>query len=498
MKILFAASEAVPFIKTGGLGEVVGALSASLKTAGHDVRVVIPKYRGLHRVVPPLTLLPFELKIPIGAGESVVRIHEAVFSSRLRFYLVDSPPHFDREGIYGEAGGREFPDNDIRFILLSRAALEISRRVGFRPDVVHTHDWQTGLVPALLATTYRSDPFFKSTASIFSIHNIAFQGVFPKETLGVANLPWSEFTADKLEFYDRVNFLKAGLAYAHVISTVSPTYAVETQREDFGVGLDGFLKRRAVDYFGILNGVDTRYWNPLRDPHLTQGYSAKRLSGRAACREDLQRTAGLDVDARSPLLGMVSRLDAQKGFDILLDILGDFIGEGCQAVFLGMGSPVFQAALRTLQREYPGRVSVTTDFNEPLAHKIYGGADIFLMPSRFEPCGLGQMIALRYGAVPVVTPTGGLKDTVIPVSADGGDGVGFVADRVDTWAYRSALQRAVRLFREQPDAWRALVQRGMALSFDWKESVRRYLDLYRLAQSKKRVESFANAPLKGP
>lgn len=497
MKILFAASEAVPFIKTGGLGEVVGALSAALKTAGHDVRLVLPKYRGMNRDIPSLTLLPFELKIPIGTGEIPVRVFEAVFSPRFRAYLVDSPAHFDRDGVYGELGGREFPDNDLRFILLSHAVLKIAKAVGFRPDVVHTHDWQTGLVPVFLKTLYRSDPFFKPSSSVFSIHNIAYQGVFPKETLGAANLPWSEFTAEKLEFYDRVNFLKAGLAYAHVISTVSPSYALETQREDFGVGLDGFLKRRAGDYFGILNGLDTAYWNPLRDPHLVRSYSAKKMIGRAACREDLQRNAGLELDTRAPVLGMVSRLDPQKGFDILLDILEDFIGEGCQAVFLGMGSPVYQAALRTLQRKYPGRVSVTTEFNEPLAHKIYGGADLFLMPSRFEPCGLGQMIALRYGAVPVVTPTGGLKDTVIPVSSDGGDGVGFVADRVDTWAYRSALQRAVRLFREQPDAWRALVQRGMALSFDWKESVRRYVDIYRLAQSKKRVELFVPSPPTG-
>lgn len=498
MKILFAASEAVPFIKTGGLGEVVGALAAALKTAGHDVRLVLPYYRTMKRDIPNLTLLPHELKVPVGAGEVPVRVHEAVFSPRLKAYLVDSPAHFDRDGIYGEPGGREFADNDLRFILLSQAVLKIAQVLGFRPDVVHTHDWQTGLVPVYLKTQYASDPFFKSTASVFSIHNIAYQGVFPKETLGAARLSWNEFTAEKLEFYDRVNFLKAGLAYAHVISTVSPTYALETQREDFGVGLDGFLKRRAGDYFGILNGLDTSYWNPLRDPHLVRPYSAKKTGGRAACREDLQRNAGLDLDSRAPILGMVSRLDPQKGFDILLDILEDFIGEGCQAVFLGMGSPVYQAALRTMQRKHPGRVSVTTDFNEPLAHKIYGGADLFLMPSRFEPCGLGQMIALRYGAVPVVTPTGGLKDTIEPVTVDAGGGVGFVADRVDTWAYRSALQRAIRLFREQPEAWRAIVQRGMALSFDWKESVRRYVDLYRLAQSKKRVELFHSSSSGSP
>lgn len=489
MKILFAASEAVPFIKTGGLGEVVGALSAALKTAGHDVRLVLPKYRGMGKNIPPLTKLPLDIKISLGNDEIPIQVFEAVFSPRLKAYLVDSPPHFDREGIYGAPHGGEFSDNDRRYILLSQAVLKIAKAVGFRPDVVHAHDWQTGLVPVFLATQYRSDPFFKSCPSIFTIHNIAYQGIFPKETLGTAQLSWTEFTADKLEFYDQVNFLKGGLAYAQVISTVSPTYSLETQRESFGVGLDGFLKRRASDYFGILNGLDTRYWNPQKDPHLARPYSSKKWGLRAACREDLQRTAGLEREGRGPLLGMVSRLDVQKGFDILLDILDDFIGDGCQAVFLGMGSPVYQAALRTLQRKHPGRVAVTTDFNEPLAHKIYGGTDIFLMPSRFEPCGLGQMIALRYGAVPVVTPTGGLKDTVAPVTADGRTGVGFVADRVDTGAYRSALQRAVQLFREEPDTWRLLIQRGMALSFDWKKSVRRYLGLYQLAQSKKRVET---------
>lgn len=487
MKILFAASEAVPFIKTGGLGEVVGALSAALKSAGHDVRLVLPKYRGMGKDIPPLAKLPLDLKISIGNDEIPIQVFEAVFSPRLKAYLVDSPAFFDRDGIYGDPHGGEFSDNDRRYILLSQAVFKITKAVGFRPDVVHAHDWQTGLVPVYLATQYRSDPFFNACPSVFTVHNIAYQGIFPKETLGTAHLAWTEFTADKLEFYDQVNFLKGGLAYAQVISTVSPTYSLETQRESFGVGLDGFLKRRASDYFGILNGLDTRYWNPQKDPHLTRPYSSKKWGPRAACREDLQRTAGLELDSRAPILGMVSRLDVQKGFDILLDILDDFIGNGCQAVFLGMGSPVYQAALRTLQRKYPGRMSVTTDFNEPLAHKIYGGSDIFLMPSRFEPCGLGQMIALRYGAVPVVTPTGGLKDTVDPVTADGIGGVGFVADRTDTDAYRFALQRAVRLFREKPDTWHALVQRGMGLSFDWKNSVQRYLDLYQLAQSKKRL-----------
>jgi len=487
VKILFAASEAVPFIKTGGLGEVVGALSSALKSAGQDERLILPKYRGIGKDIPPLTKLSLDLKISLGNEEFAIQVFESVFSPRLKAYLVDSPFHFDRDGIYGDPQGGEFSDNDRRFILLSQAALKITKAVGFRPDIIHTHDWQTGLVPVFLSTQYQNDPFFKSCASVFTIHNIAYQGIFSKDTLGTAHLSWTEFTPDKLEFYDQVNFLTAGLAYAQVISTVSPTYAKETQQEAFGVGLDGFLKHRANDYFGIINGLDTRYWNPQKDPFLARSYSSKKWAPRAECREDLQRTAGLELDRRAPLLGMVSRLDVQKGFDILLDILDDFMGEGCQAVFLGMGNPVYQAALRTLQRKYPGRMSVTTDFNEPLAHKIYGGSDIFLMPSRFEPCGLGQMIALRYGAVPVVTPTGGLKDTVAPVSTDGRAGVGFVADRTDTGAYRNVLERAVKLFREEPGTWKALVQRGMGLSFDWKNSVQRYLDLYQLAQSKKRL-----------
>jgi starch synthase len=440
MKILFAASEAVPFIKTGGLGDVVGALSAALKRAGHDVRIVLPKYRSLRADLPPLTLLPFPIRVPIGGSEQTVRVYEATFAPRLRAYLVDSPAHFDRDGVYGEPGGRDFPDNDIRFILLSRAALEIAKAVAFRPDVVHAHDWQTGLVPALLATAYRSDSFFIPTASVFSIHNIAYQGVFPKETLGLAGLPWSEFTPDKIEFYDRVNFLKAGMAYAHVLSTVSPSYALETQTEEFGAGLDGFLRGRGKDYAGVLNGLDTTLWNPARDPLLSRRYTARSLGPRVVCREDLQRTVGLETDPRAPILAMVSRLDPQKGFDMLLDLLEEFVDDGCQAVFLGQGSRVYQAALRTLARKYKGRVSATTEFDEALAHKIYGGADLFLMPSRFEPCGLGQMIGLRYGAVPVVTPTGGLKDTVSPASPDGSVGVGFVAERVDTAAEAAAVE----------------------------------------------------------
>ncbi|MBK8871402.1 MAG: glycogen synthase [Elusimicrobia bacterium] len=341
MKIVFAASEAVPFIKTGGLGEVVGALSAALARSGHDVRVVIPKYRSLS-LSAPAGVAVGTVRIPLGAAEIPVTMEEVALSPRCRAWLVDSPAHFDREGVYVDSEGREFGDNDARFVLLARAVLEFPKTMGFRPDIIHAHDWQTGLVPAYLHLAARHDPFFSKTASVFSIHNIAFQGVFPKETLACARLPWTEFTAEKIEFYDRVNFLKAGLAYAQVLSTVSPTYALETQREEFGVGLDGFLKRRADHYFGILNGIDLRLWNPAQDPHLAQKFSAKSLAGRTVCRADLQRAAGLQEDPRAPLLGMVSRLDSQKGLIFCWTSWSSFFRTDAKLFFSGRGAWCFR------------------------------------------------------------------------------------------------------------------------------------------------------------
>jgi starch synthase len=485
MKILFAASEAVPFVKTGGLGDVAGSLAEALARRGHEVRIVLPKYRLISESAVPGSPRPLFVRVPLPEGDQTVRVTEVRMGPRLRAWLVDAPHYFDRPGVYSDADGREFSDNDRRFILFSRATLEIARAANFSPDVVHAHDWPTGLVPAYLSTLYRNDPFFRGTGSVFTIHNMAYQGVFPKDTLLLAGFSWDEFTPDKMEFYDQINFLKSGIAYAQVVNTVSPSYAAEVRTEAFGQGLDGLLLTRGRDFVGVLNGLDTRRWDPARDPHLARGYTSRTIKHRAFCREDLQRTAGLDVDARAPILGMVSRLDPQKGFDILLDILDRFIHDGCQSVFLGAGSRVFQAALATLARKHPGRVASSSHFDEPLAHKIYGGADIFLMPSRFEPCGLGQMIALRYGAVPVVTPTGGLKDTVAPATPNGGAGVGFVSARVDTASYREALGRAIRLFRSSPSRWRTLQRRGMALSFDWVSSAKRYLELYRLAQDRK-------------
>ncbi|MBL0350632.1 MAG: glycogen synthase GlgA [Elusimicrobia bacterium] len=492
MKILFAASEAVPFCKTGGLGDVVGALAEALKTRGHDVRLVLPHYCPPGSDDEPPGSGPLSLTIPVDGRDHPVRVWETRFGPDVPAYLIDSPGHFAREGLYRDSRGVDYADNDRRYILFCRAALETARAVGFAPDVVHAHDWQTGLLPTYLATLYRDDPFFKNTATVFSIHNIAYQGHFPKETLLAAGLDWSWFTADRLEYFDGFNFLKAALVTADVLSTVSPTYAAEVQSgEEFGRGMEGVLQTRSRDFFGVLNGIDNALWNPAVDAMIARPFTARALRGRAECKRDLQRQTGLTEDEKAPLLGMVSRLDPQKGFDILLDVLEPFVEEGAQAVFLGQGSPVYQATLRTLSRKHPGRVASSTDFNETLAHKIYAGADIFLMPSRFEPCGLGQMIALRYGAVPVVTPTGGLKDTVIPVSRDGKKGDGFVAAATETAAYRRALETAVDRFRRDPAGWKRILKRGMARAFDWADSVPKYEDLYRraLAHRTERVEA---------
>lgn len=489
MKILFASSEAVPFCKTGGLGDVVGALSEALYRKKHDVRLVLPKYRDMDTRTAALKRLPIEFAVPVGNDAVPVTVWSASFGPGVTAYFIDSPLHFDRPGFYRGTDGADFPDNDRRFIVYGRAVLALAKALDFSPDVIHAHDWQAGLIPAYLKTLYWEDPFFSRTATVFSIHNIAYQGLFPKSTLAVAGWGWDQFTPDRLEYFDQVNFLKAGLVYADMISTVSPTYVREVQSgNEFGRGMEGVLRARAKDFVGILNGIDTALWNPAKDSLIARPFDARRWSARALCKADLQRAAGLDPSPTAPLLGMVSRLDPQKGFDLLLELMEGFLNQGVQAVFLGQGNAVYEAALKTLARKFRGRTAVFTNFNEALAHKIYAGSDIFLMPSRFEPCGLGQMISLRYGAVPVVTPTGGLKDTVVPLSEDGSTGVGFVSAAVSAGPFREALERAVRLYRSDPSLWKKIVRRGMALRFDWKTAVPQYVALYRRAVSRRKEQ----------
>lgn len=485
MKILFAASEAVPFCKTGGLADVVGALVPALKARRHDVRLVLPKYRSIDPGRFGLKQLDLTIRVPLGDSFETATLWEGKIGGRAPVYFVDCPKYFDRPGLYGD-GGADYQDNDERFVLFSRAVLETAKAMDFRPDVFHGHDWQTGLVPAYLETLYRYDAFFVRTSSIFTIHNIAFQGTFSKDSLFLAGFSWADFTPEKLEFYDHVNFLKAGLVYAQVLNTVSPTYAREIQADpSFGCGLEGVLKVRSKDLFGVLNGLDVKVWDPATDIHLAKPFSSRRLEGRALCKKDLQRVCALKEDSSAPVIAMVTRLDPQKGVDLALAVIERFISEGGQFVALGQGNETMAEGLRLMANRYPGRVHYSSDFNEPLAHKIYGGADIFLMPSRFEPCGLSQMISLRYGAVPVVSPTGGLIDTVPDYTLDPSKGLGFMMEDVSETALSKSLAEAVALLRARPKEWQKLQRRGMTRDFSWKSSVPKYLELYRRAMELK-------------
>jgi starch synthase len=445
MRILLAASEAVPFCKTGGLADVVGVLGQKLGAAGHDVCLFLPKYRA----VTASSLqggLAQPLEIPLGAGK-IQGMLRYMQHRKVSVYFVDCPPFFDRDGLYG-ADGKDHADNDARFAFFSRAVLEGAKAVGFKPDVVHVHDWQAGLVPAYLKRQYASDPFFAAAKSVFTIHNMAYQGVFPSEAAGKAGLAPADF-----EYYGKVSYLKAGLVFADKLTTVSPTYAEEIKGER-GFGLEGVLRQRSADLSGILNGIDVEYWKP--------GLA------KAEARRELERECGLSGEGL-PLAGIVARLDRQKGLDLAVEAVRPRLDK-MRLVILGDGDPAIRSALSKLAQDRPDRVHLRSAFDEAFARRVYAGSDLFLMPSRFEPCGLGQMIAMRYGSVPVVSRTGGLADTVSEPAT------GFVAEPDDAASLAAALDRALKAWGTQ--AWKKAAEGGMAADFSWERSIKRYLELF--------------------
>ncbi len=475
MRILHAASEAVPFCKTGGLADVVGALTRKLGAAGHDVALFLPYYRGMD--LPELGGVSQPLEIPLG-GETLRPSLKHFQSKKVSVFLIDYPPFYDRDGIYGTAG-RDHPDNDRRFILFSRAVLAGAKRLGFKPDVVHLHDWQTALVAGYLKREYREDPFFSRTGSVLTIHNIAYQGAFPRETVSLAGFPEDDFVPARLEHDGNFGFLKAGIVFADRITTVSPTYAREIQGSpDFGKGLEGAVSRRSSDLEGVLNGLDLDVWDPQADAALARVYGKEGVvEGKAACKAALQRECSLEVKADVPLIGIVSRFDHMKGLDLAVEALKPLIGR-CQVAVLGSGDPALARAFAELAKENPKSVHVHNGFDEPFAHRVYAGSDIFLMPSRFEPCGLGQMIAMRYGALPVVSRTGGLADTVSEESREGSPATGFVCEPGDRESLSQALERALEAYGRGNDEWGGRVSSAMGLDFSWDASVLRYARIY--------------------
>jgi starch synthase len=476
MKILFVASEGLPYSKSGGLADVVEALPKALVELGHEVAVLLPRYRGnkiTSTLVSSVTVaLGDKLRFPaIAEGKSVANV---------RYFLVDDPEYFDREHFYGDKSG-EYPDNAERFAEFSRVAIELIKRT-WLPDVVHCHDWQTGLVPVLLRTQHANDPAVRSIPVVFTIHNLAYQGNFPQAAMRSIGLPDNLYTMDTLEFYGKLNYLKGGLLYSDYLTTVSRKYAKEIQTPEYGAGLEGVIRGRSDRLVGILNGVDYAAWSPEADTLIAQNYSAHNLDGKKACRKNLLEIFKLpEENLDRPVIGIVSRFADQKGFDLIAEISSELMKENLALVVLGTGAPEYEKLFKHLASANPGRVAVKIGYDNTVAHKIEAGADMFLMPSRYEPSGLNQMYSLRYGTVPIVRATGGLDDTIQNFDAKAKNGTGFKFEAYNGQALLDCIRAALKAFRD-PKLWHTVQTNGMAKDFSWKASAAAYVTLYEAAR----------------
>ena len=485
MRILFVASEGLPFSKTGGLADVIEALPKALVASGHDVAVALPRYRGTQSKTEVLR----GLAVPMGASPRLVTIADGGLQNGVRYFFVDDPEYFDRDQLYG-SGGRDYPDNAERFAEFCRAAVEIAKRV-WQSDVIHCHDWQSALVPVLLRTVYANDSTVRSLPVIFTIHNMGYQGLFPKEVMAKIGVPQSLYRPDALEYYEKVSFLKAGLVFGDYLTTVSRKYAQEIQTEEFGCGLQGVVRGRADRLVGILNGVDYSVWSPENDPLIAARYSAADLAGKQICKKDLLAQFHLPAENLSrPLIGIVSRFVDQKGFDLLEETASQLLNEDLAIVALGTGEAKYEKMFRELAQKHPARLAVRVAYDNTLAHKIEAGADMFLMPSRYEPCGLNQIYSLRYGTVPVVRATGGLDDTIEPFEPASRRGTGFKFQEYNGAAMLDAVRQALAAFGDAV-AWRRLQTNGMAKDFSWRASAAEYARLYEAAR-KARIQEAAN------
>jgi starch synthase len=473
LRILMAASEVTPFAKTGGLGDVLGALPVALQELGASIHVVMPAYRTIDWAAAGAEN-DGVLEVWMGGTRRETSLRHARHRGvPVSFVVADE--FFDRDHLYGGPGG-DYPDNAERFAFFARAVLALATRLEPPPDVLHCHDWQTGLVPVFAHADGAVLPAPPRT--VLTVHNLGYQGLFPPAVWPLLGLDWSYFTPRNLEFYGLVNFLKGGLVHADALTTVSRRYAEEILEPEQGHGLDGVLRERRDAVIGILNGVDYTEWDPAHDRHLVARYDAEDLGGKARCKAGLQAELGLRVAPHTPLLGMVSRLADQKGFDILSAVLPELLRLDLQLVILGSGDARYESALAAEGRRAPDRLAVRIAFDEPAAHRIEGGADAFLMPSRYEPCGLNQMYSLRYGTVPVVRATGGLDDTISEFDPVSGRGNGFKFAPYTPEALLGAIRRALDVYH-RPAAWRRAIANGMACDFSWRGPAARYLELYR-------------------
>ncbi len=475
MRIVIAASEAVPFAKTGGLADVVGALPVALKRLGLDVSVIIPAYRSIAADRFRLTRTEWTLQVPISKQTVTASVLQSELDGGVPVYLIEADHYFARTGLYGTSDG-DYLDNAERFAFFARAIPALLPHLG-PPDVLHCHDWQTALAPVFMRADRQRYPELEQLRTVLTVHNLGYQGLFWHFDWHLLNIDWSYFTADCLEFYGKINYLKGGIVCADAITTVSPTYAQEIQTDEFGHGLDGVLVARRQALTGILNGVDYSEWSPERDKFIAAHYSVVDPTAKAQCKADLQAAVGLPSDPHVPVIGIVSRLADQKGFDLVAGIAPELLRKRLQVVMLGSGDAKYQELFQQLAHRFKKRLAVHIAFDNALAHKIEAGSDMFLMPSRYEPCGLNQIYSLRYGTIPIVRATGGLQDTIIDFDPKTGAGTGFKFSEYSAIALLACIERALEAYRK-PAAWAALVRSAMRADFSWDRSAEAYADLY--------------------
>ncbi|QDT08640.1 glycogen synthase GlgA [Planctomycetes bacterium K23_9] len=491
MNIVYLTSEAVPFAKTGGLADVCGTLPAKIAALGHQAVVIMPAFASIRNCGVPIESTDISFAIPMSDKQLVgARLLKAVLpDSEVPVWLIDQPKYFDRLGLYGSADG-DYPDNAQRFAFFCRAAMQAITRMGWTVDIVHCNDWQSGLVPALMNNARKREdglrqfPWVRHAKSVITVHNLAYQGVFPKEEYRWTGEDWIHFNANQYEYYDQVNYLKTALITADMISTVSPKYAEEICTPHHGCGLDQVLLARKGRVSGIINGIDTDVWSPAKDPHLAENYDRSNWqSGKAANKHALQKHFGLAVDPNLPMIGLVGRLAEQKGWDLILPVLEQHLVEDrpIQWVVLGSGGVHFEEALQTLADRYPDRFGLHVGFSDTLAHRIEAGSDLFVMPSHYEPCGLNQLYSLRYGTIPVVTPTGGLANTVIDCTTENLENqsaTGFLLKSPSAAGLDEAIGKALQLRYHDWEKWKQIVETAMSQDWSWRKSACQYVELY--------------------
>lgn len=477
MKILFASSEVLPFSKTGGLADVAGSLPVALKKLGHDVRVITPKYKSAEEGKFELRQVVDDMEVPISNRLESCSILEGKIDESVPVYLIKNDNYYHRDELYGDSQG-DYPDNAERFIYFSRSILEACKALNFSPDILHCNDWQTGLTPVYLRKLYHEDQLFSQTASIYTIHNLGYQGLFWHYDMHLTGLGWDLFTPNGLEYYGKINLMKGGLLWADVISTVSKKYSQEIQTKEYAHGLEGVLQFRSDDLYGIVNGVDYTLWNPETDSLIAQNYSTKNLAGKVACKRDLLKALELPGNIEYPIIATISRLDDQKGFDLVAEIIDKLMHLDLYFILLGTGHERYHKLFLHIGEKYPKKAGIRIAYNNTLAHKIEAGSDIFLMPSRYEPCGLNQIYSLKYGTVPIVRATGGLDDTIKTFQPKAGIGTGFKFIKYQSDNLLSAIKKALKAYKDKK-VWKALRLRGMQEDLSWDYSAKEYEKLYK-------------------